>query len=81
MRKSQTSSFFAVRLFYFGAAKQIVNADTVKIRKLHKNINGIIQNTDFVLRIGVLLYVEVFGNLSLSIAAVNPKVSYVFKFK
>ena len=72
--------FLGIRFFYIGAAKEIIGTDIVKISKFYNSIHRIIQNTNFILRIGILADSQMFCNLFLRIAIINPYTSDIFIF-
>ena len=47
-------ALFGVGDFALSAARQIVHADPVKNRQNHQRVHGVIQYTDFVLRVVIL---------------------------
>ena len=55
-----------------GSAQEIVHADIVKIRQLHQYVNGVVQNADLILRVGVLGYVEDTGKIALTKIVIFP---------
>ena len=64
-----------------GAAKQIVDTDTVEISEFQKCVNRVIQDADLILGIGVLADVQQLGNLLLRVIMVNSQVADILKFQ
>ena len=69
-----------IRFFSVGTAKQIICADAIKCGKFHNGINGIVQNTNLILRISVLTDSQILSNLFLCVSAINSQVADIFVF-
>ena len=75
------SLFLRIRLFSTGSAQQIVYTDIVEVCQLYESIDGIIQNTDFVLGIGILTDSKIITDLLLGISVINSQTADVFEFQ
>ena len=73
--------FLRIWLLDCRSSQQIVHADAVEIRQLDQNLHRVVQNTDLVLGICVLLDVQILCNLLLRISAVNAQIADRLKFQ
>ena len=69
------SSFLRIRLLDICSFHKIVHTDTIEVGQLADSIQRIIQNTDLILGIGVLLDIQILRHLFLCQTSVDPQIA------
>ena len=70
-----------IGLFFVGKTQEIVYADSIEGCQPDQNVDGVVQNTNLILRVGVLTDTQILADLLLRISVVDPQVADVFKFQ
>ena len=76
---SRGVSAFGIGFFMIGAAEKVVHADMIEVGQFHKCIDRIVQNTDLILRIGILTDAKYLCHLLLRIVVVNTQTADIFE--
>ena len=72
--------FLGIGLFLVGSTKEIVYTDIVEICQFYEYIHRIVQNSDFILGIGILADSQILTNLLLCITLVDPQIADILIF-